>query len=80
MMGDVMDGVEHGSRRIAKPKSRKPLVKATKKRKSAGGSTESGSATSLNPTPSKKARISSAVAVVEPEQSWNTASYTPYGC
>ena len=79
-MGDAMDGVESGNRRIAKPKSRKPLPKPTKKRKSTGAirSTVSSSAASLNATPSKKARISSAVTVTEEPENWATVGHTTH--
>lgn len=75
-----MDGVVHGQRPIATPRPRikKVAAKRTSKRKGAGGSTESSSATSLNSTPSKKIKLVPVVQTAKSEeQNWPTVS--PYG-
>lgn len=76
-MGDAMDGVVHGQRPIATPRPRikKVAIKRTSKRKSFGGSTESCSATSLNPTLSKKIKLVPVVQAAKSEgQNWPTVS------
>lgn len=77
-----MDGVMHGQRPIAKPRTRKVTLKRTSKRKSAGGSGESSSAASLDPTPSKRVKVAEVATGRQEEDSWSTVrfAFAPRAC